>query len=127
MVNSGSAASDACSIDDDVGCADDDCQLRLIGFGAAVRLQSRPSAAYQLKSALEFHAPELLSSPVLQSNMRSTQDADACEHTRVRTCMHTRMHPREEKDTHLATLITCMRTHACKQVCSFKTRGASAC
>ena len=43
-VDSGSDAADACSIDDDVGCADDDCQLRLIGFSAGGRLQSRPAA-----------------------------------------------------------------------------------
>lgn len=63
------------------------CDLRLIGLGAAVRLQtaSRPPSGtaqqgaageqrrstYMLDSATEFHAPELLTSVVVQSNLRS--------------------------------------------------------
>ena len=62
-----------------------DCELRLLGFGAAVRLQSagRTTAnverrsTYMLDSETPFHAPELLSSAVLQSNLRSLFQIDS--------------------------------------------------
>lgn len=62
-----------------------DCYLQLIGFGAAVRLQTSGQSSagverrstYMLDSGVAFHAPELLSSAVLQSNLRSLLQIDS--------------------------------------------------
>ena len=61
-------------------------ELRLVGLGAAVRLQAAPPtmgqerrSTYQLANAVSFHAPELLtaSALVLKGNLRSLLRIDA--------------------------------------------------
>ena len=94
IVNGGGGSSEFAA--GDMQCGDDNCvanevlmddeseyRLRLIGFGAAVRLQSRPAvgaerrSTYMLDSEVAFHAPELLSSAVIQSNLRSLLQIDS--------------------------------------------------
>ena len=63
----------------------EDYEMRLVGFGAAVRLQSASASpapgdrrsTYMLDSEVAFHAPELLTSAVLQSNLRSLFQIDS--------------------------------------------------
>jgi hypothetical protein len=59
-------------------------ELRLLGLGAAVRLQSAPRKddqdrrnTFLLPNAVSFHAPELLSSAVVETNLRSLFQFDA--------------------------------------------------
>ena len=53
-------------------------QLRIIGLGAAVRLGGASSrTTYQMGNAVSFHAPELLSSAILSSNLRALFRLDA--------------------------------------------------
>ncbi|KAL1500486.1 hypothetical protein AB1Y20_013143 [Prymnesium parvum] len=52
--------------------------LRVIGLGAAVQLQSGSGrTAFQMSNKIEFHAPELLSGPLIESNLRSLMLMDA--------------------------------------------------
>ena len=47
-------------------------RLNVIGLGAAVRLgASSGRSTYQMANAVDFHAPELLSSAILSSNLRA--------------------------------------------------------
>lgn len=60
------------------GGADGRMELRLIGLGAAVRLgASSGRFSYQMDSSISFHAPELLSSAILNSNLRALYQLDA--------------------------------------------------
>ena len=58
--------------------APDELQLRVIGLGAAVRLGAASGrTAYQMANDVSFHAPELLSSAILNSNLRALFKLDS--------------------------------------------------